>query len=413
MLCDFMDCDLNASSLAVCDLGDCNFADCDPTGYPEGTFGYRWQSGQLDDRVEFVRDAKADSSGQAPANSRRAQLLDRMRPFQCNLDGTAVEFLGNDVRFKRDGTPSNLTDPNKLQMVRVPHYWTTSYKHSDGYIYRMFSFRSRPGWEEVKPFGYPRYRGVVIGGKLLSYSGVTPVVNISLTTGDQYARATNPAGRVTPLYLYQNMLWLSVLDTGRFNMQAYYTGITNAGTAYANAAPTGLLDALATPSGQIVHEYIPGSYTNPFRWRFIEQFFGQIWNILSGIYVRWEPGWELQKVYMAQSAGDITTNNNYGNHRLIGEIGRNDGYVKEFIPGTILPAEKGASTTTGKCDYNYNSTLQTAYTNTALVGGDSDNGGYAGPGCLASHWGAGYAVGSGGASFVLTELPEAAAQPPG
>lgn len=396
--------DANFAHLSDCDLGSFNNA---------AVFGYRWVYGQLDDRVEFVRDLPANGTGQAPANSRRAQLLNKIRPFQCNHDGTGVEFLQDDVRLKRDGSLSDLTDPGKLQLAHIPRFWTISYLGVDGYMYRLFSEHPRTGWLMVEPFGYPRYRGKADNGKLLSYSGVYPTASISLITSDAYARATNPSGRVTPLYLYNPMYWLQVLDTGRFNMQAYYTGITNAGSAYSSAAMTGLLDVLTAPSGQIVHEYTAGSFTYPFRWRFIEQFFGQIWNILSGIYVRWEPGWELQKVYMAESADIITTNNDYSNYKLIGEIDRNNGYVKEFIPDTILPAEKGASTTTGKCDYNYNSTSQSTYTNTALVGGTSIYGGYAGPGYLNSDWLAGYAAASVGASFVLTELPEAAAQPPG
>ncbi len=292
---------------------EANFGDCDFAFNSGAAFGYRWQYGQLDDAVEFLGDVQSDGSGVAPANSRRAQLLNKIRPFQCNHDGTGVEFLQDDVLLKKDGSPSDVTDSNKLQLARIPQFWTIGFRLSDGYVYRLFSEVYRLGWEEIKPFGYPRYRGHVLNGKLLSFSGVFPTASISLINATGYAAATNPLGCVTPIHLYAPLYWLSVLDTGRFNMQAHYTGITNAAGAYSSAAMTGLLDVLTTPSGEVTHEYTPGSFTYPFRWRFIEQFFGQIWNILSGIYVRWEPGWAMQKVYIATHHADITTNNDFSN----------------------------------------------------------------------------------------------------
>lgn len=376
-------------------------------------FGYRWLSGQLDDRVEFVKDLPSDGSGIAPANSKRAKFLNRLRPFQCNYDGTGVEFLSDDVRIKRDGNPSDLTNPLKLQLLRVPRYWTTSYSYSNNYIYRLFSDQYRSGWEEVQPFGYPRYKGKVSGTKLLSYSGIIPSNSISLITSDAYAINTNPAGRTTPFYIYQNMYWLSVLDTGRFNMQAFYPGITNSASAYSSAAPTGVMDDLLTPSGQKTYEYQAGLFSNPFRWRFVEEFFGQTWNNMGAIYVVWQPGWAMQKVYIATTPGQITTNNDYSGYKFIGEIPKTEGWIKEFVPGTILPGILGASSTTGKCDYSYADSAVTAFVHNVVGGGDSAYGAQAGPGCFALLWNAGYASAIVGVSFVLTELPEAAAQPPG
>lgn len=375
-------------------------------------FGYRWMTNQADDRVTWINDLPDDATGWAPANSRRKRLLDRIRPFQCNHDGSSVEFLSDDVRVKAIGGASDLTNPNKLQLARMPHYWTRGYTDASGYNYRMFSETYKPGYDEVKGVGYPRYKGKIVGTKLLSYSGVTPSDSMTLITANAYAQNTNPYGRCTPMYIYMNMVFLSLLDTGRWNIQQYYAGITNAGAAYSNAAPTGTCDALLTPSGIVSHEYSAGNFTPAFRWRFIEEFFGQTWNIMSGIYVVCQTGWTKHKVYMALNAAQITTNNDYSGHTLIGEIPQVSDWVLEFIPGTILPKTLGASSTTGKCDYSY---AQAAgnFINTAIGGGDSGDGANAGPGCFYSIWYAGLANVHVGASFVLTELPEAAAQPPG
>ncbi|MGV8094521.1 MAG: hypothetical protein AB2L24_21920 [Mangrovibacterium sp.] len=378
--------------------------------------GFRWQYGQLDDRVEFIDDMPADLTGKAPAASRRAEILNRIRPFQCNHDISNVEWLQDDVRYKISGGASDLTNPLKLQMVSIPRLWTTGYLES-GYVYRWISDAYHHDWKEIPAFAYPRYRGNVqnLGGvnKLLSVSGVTPTVSTSLINFNTYAKNTIATGQVVPYYLYEILYWLAVMDTGRFNMQAFYTGITNAGTSYANAANTGLLDTLQTPSGQITHEYTPGSFTYPFRWRFIEQFFGQIWQELSGIYVRWEPGWEKQKVYVADHYSVINTNSNYSQYRLVGEVPKTtDNFVLEFIPGTILCEVLGGSSTSGKCDRFYMSTASTAFTNIAIVGGSSSNGSNAGPGYLYLSYSAAIAGVIVGASIVLPELPEAAAQPP-
>lgn len=371
--------------------------------------GFRWQYGQLDDRVEFINDMPANLTGQAPAGSLRSRILNKMRPFQCNHDISNVEWLQDDVRLKISGGASDLTNPLKLQMVSVPKLWTTGYLKS-GYVYRWISDMYQPGWREIPAFAYPRYRGNVqnLGGvnKLLSVSGVTPTVLVSLVNFNTYAKNTIATGQVIPYYLYEIMYWLAVMDTGRFNLQAYYTGITNAGASYANAAPTGVLDALQTPSGQITYEYTPGSFTNPFRWRFIEEFFGQIWNELSGIYVHWEPGWEKQKFYIADHYSLINTSSDYSQYRLIGEAPKASNYVLEFIPGSIICAALGGSTTSGKCDYFYASTAETAFTNIALVGGFSSSGGHAGPGSVALHSSVATAHATFGGSLVLPELPD-------
>jgi hypothetical protein len=109
----------------------------------------------------------------------------------------------------------------------------------------------------------------------------------------------------------------------------------------------------------------------------------------------------------------ITTDNNYSGYKLLGEIPKTDGWIKEFVPGTILPSLLGASSTTGKCDYSYTDPAVTAFVHTVIVGGHSSDGANAGPGYFISGWDAGGAGAYVGVSFVLTELPEAAAQPPG
>lgn len=386
----------------------------DPVG--GDVFGYRYIPGQADDRVEAVNDVAYDYAGLSPSGSKRARLLDKLRPYQCNHDGTQREYLQDDVRRKVGYSPSDLTNPLKLQFVRIPHLYYRSFE-MDGYRYVLFCEQApevmgvamdMTGWKEIKPCGYPRYQGVrkQIDGvwKLLSFSGENPTVSVSLTNFQSAAKNTNPRATVTPYFMYEAIVLLMVLDMGRFNAQLFFKGITDAGASHANAAVNGVTDVLATHSGEVEVEYETGKFTKQFRWRFIEGFYGQIWKFLTGIYYRWEPGWEKIKVYVSPDFSKINVNNNFSEYMFAGETPKANGYVKEFIPGTIISEELGGSSTAYKCDYNYtNADATSAFTYVAVSGGHSGNGAYAGPFYLHSRVSVGGAYVDIGASVVLPD----------
>lgn len=382
----------------------------DLLGYPD-VFGFRYQIGQADDRVEAVNDVPYDTTGIAPEGSKRKKLLDKMRPYQCNHDGSQREYLQDDVRKKVGFTPSDLTNPLKLQMVRIPHFYYRSFQ-LEGWNYVLFcdlapeqilTFTDPTQWKEINPCGYPRYRGKVenIGGinKLCSYAGVNPSVSTSLINFQTYAKNTNSKASVTPYFIYEAIALLMVLEFGRRNAQAFYTGVTNASSSFANAAVTGVTDVLDAPSGQVSVEWQPGSFTNQFRWRFIECVYGQIWNFLTGIYYAYDPVSTMNKVYITRDPEKINTNSNFSEHIYIGDTPSVNGYIKEFIPGSIVAGELGGSSTTYAADYNY--TSASASTRVALAGGYSAYGAAAGPFFLSSNNAASDAYVSIGASLVI------------
>mgnify|MGYP000932863655 CR=1 FL=1 len=379
-------------------------------------FGYRYPAGQADDRVEIVNDLPYDDSGVAPAGSKRARLLNKIRPYQCNHDGSQREYLQDDVRLKVGYSPSNLTTPLKLQMARIPYLHYRSFR-LDGYCYVLFcerapeamsEFTDVTAWKEVKSFGFPRYQGTVVDfdgvKKLCSFSGQNPTVSISLAASLQYARNVSPKACVLPYFLYEPIAFLMVLELGRHNAQIFYPGITDAGASYANAAKNGVTDTLTTPSGEVQVEYETGKFTKQFRWRFMEGIYGHVWKLLSGTYYRWEPGWEKIKVYITRNISDINASNDFSKYILAGETPKAEGWVKEFIPGTIISAELGGSSTTHKSDYNYTYvSAQNAFTYIAMVGGYSNDGGRGGPFYLNSSVGVGSARVHIGASLVITD----------
>lgn len=357
-------------------------------------FGYRYIHGDPDDRVEAINDTPYDTTGIAPVGSKRKRLLDKMRPYQCNHDGSQREYLQDDVRLTIGYSASKLTDPMKLQMVRVPHFYYRMFE-MDEWTYVLFceqapeaigEFMDATQWKEVTPCGYPRYRGIVksVDGqsKLLSFSGEHPTVSRSLINFQADAKRTNPKATVTPYYIYEAITLLMVLELGRRNAQVFYTGITNAGASYANAAVTGVTDTLTTPSGEVDVEYESGQFTKQFRWRFIECVYGQIWNFLTGIYYVYDEVLDMNKVYITRDPEKINTNSDYSEYIHVGNTPASNGYVKEMIPGMIECSELGGSSTTYWCDYHY--TSNSATTRTARSGGYSALGGDAGPFCLHS-----------------------------
>ena len=122
-------------------------------------------------------------------------------------------------------------------------------------------------------------------------------------------------------------------------------------------------------TGEVDVEWQPGSFTKQFRWRFIECVYGQIWNMLTGIYYVYAAATGLNKVYMTRDFGKINTNSNYAEHILIGSTPSVGGWIKEFIPGTIVASELGGGSTTYAADYNY--TNATTTTRVAFAGGHS------------------------------------------
>lgn len=357
-------------------------------------FGYRYPLGQADDRVEAVNDLPYDTTGIAPEGSKRARLLNKMRPYQCNHDGSEREYLQDNVGLKLNGTPSGLTNPMKLQMVRLPHFWYRSFE-LNGYRYVLFCEQNpntgetveMTGWKEIKPFGYPRYRGIrkQLDGvwKLLSFSGENPSASVSLINFQIAAKNTNPDATVTPYYLYEAVVFLMVLELGRHNAQIYYQGITNAGTSYTNAAVTGVTDVLTTPSGEVDVEYEEGSFTKQFRWRFIECVYGQIWNFLSGIYYVYDDENVVNKVYITRDPEKINTNSDYSEYQYAGDTPAGNGWVRKCLPGMIEAEELGGSSTTYMSDYHYSN--NSAAVRIARAGGHSDRGGNAGPFALTSN----------------------------
>lgn len=131
------------------------------------------------------------------------------------------------------------------------------------------------------------------------------------------------------------------------------------------------------------------------RWRGFDNPFGDIWTNLDGIILERTAANQPSSVYTTTDPtafGDDNTAK--GKMTVAGTEIASDGWIKDYDlgeTGEIIPSVVGGSATTYMCDYHYCNASSTAL-RTLVVGGDADDGGFAGLGCFYSYFGVGYAL---------------------
>ena len=192
-------------------------------------------------------------------------------------------------------------------------------------------------------------------------------------------------------------------DIGRRNAQAVWAGLQS-GSTFSNIT-SGKTDILTTPSGEVSADAETAS-NNPFRWRFIENIYGDCWKILSGVYLN-QVGAERRVMicpdpYKANTSSVISAD--YVQACIIPST---SGWVKDVNLPWIGAKTLGASSTTGYCDYTYNNTTDK---NILIAGGASNNGATDGPFFLNSNYSASHRSISIGALFASIDRLPAATQ---
>lgn len=129
------------------------------------------------------------------------------------------------------------------------------------------------------------------------------------------------------------------------------------------------------------------------RWRGFDNPFGDVWTNLDGIILERTAANQPSSVYTTSNPsafGDDNTTE--GKMTVAGKEIASDGYTKDFdlgSKGEIIPSVIGGSATTYMCDYHWCNTTSTSL-RTLIVGGSSDDGGYAGLGHFSSSGGVDY-----------------------
>ena len=126
------------------------------------------------------------------------------------------------------------------------------------------------------------------------------------------------------------------------------------------------------------------------RWRGFDNPFGDIWTNLDGIILERTAANQPSSVYTTTDPtafGDDNTAK--GKMTVAGTEIASDGWIKDYDlgeTGEIIPSVVGGSATTYMCDYHYCNASSTAL-RTLLVSSNAADGGTAGLGCFASHYG--------------------------
>lgn len=328
-----------------------------------------------------------------------------MRPFEERISTKERFYLRDDVTKRIDGSASNLTDPNYLQKVYIPEFWYGAMFDSvRNKIQLWFSLIPVTGFMHIAPQAVCRYPGYIDGtGKARSHSGYKYPNNKNLIEFTTACQQTSTDLFVLPYYTYNALSLLLLHDIGRRNAQAVWPGLQS-GNTYSNIT-SGKTDVLITPSGEVPADAETAS-NKPFRWRFIENLYGDCWKILSGVYLN-QVGAERRVMvcpdpYKANTSSVISAD--YIQACIIAD---GQGWLKDINLPWINAKSYGASSTTGYCDYTNNNTTDK---NILIAGGYAYVGAYDGPFFLDSYNSASARFTSLGALFASIDANKAATQ---
>ena len=128
------------------------------------------------------------------------------------------------------------------------------------------------------------------------------------------------------------------------------------------------------------------------RWRGFDNPFGDIWTNLDGIILERTAANQPSSVYTTSNPSAFGDDNTAkGKMTVAGKEIVSDGYTKDFdlgSKGEIIPSVVGGSATTYMCDYHWCNAASTSL-RTLVVGGNANNGGFAGLGYFHSDYGVG------------------------
>lgn len=324
-------------------------------------------------------------------------------------------------------------------MIKIPEFWyVDDYTPGTKTHNLKICPHAKPGWYHHKEAYVSAYEAFNFDnkGRLVSMRSVVPTVNFNRTNGRTWARANGFDGEAKwNLYTYEEhraICHLFLVEYATRNSQkAVNTELTpegfrqgglgsgcTTGTATINGAqtwsfiPTGSSDSLGSGSGEVTvtiqQTDQSGSNTSTItrkcnRYRGIENPFGHIWKHTDDIISKY--GAPYRTWYKSVKPDQFATNKNNSYKPLCSVDNVNTGYKTEIKATPACDffsmSVSGGSETTYWCDYNWDNTDTSEHC--LLIGGRSDDGGWAGLFDLSS----GDGVGASRAYFGsrLTYLP--------
>ena len=379
---------------------------------PEDWYGVSWS--ETSSNPDCIRIGNMEMHRTLPIQS-------MMKPFDItNIEDTVSEIiLPIDDQFQK----TSYANANNIQwsivsrdsdniMIRIPEFWYT-----DDYVPGTKTHNlklcphAKPGWYHHKEAYVSAYEVYKSGDKLVSIKGQLPTVNFNRTNGRTWARANGFDGEAKwNLYTHEEhraICHLFLVEYATRNSQkAVNTELTpegfrqgglgsgcTTGTATINGAqtwsfmPTGSSDSLGSGSGEVTvtiqQTDQSGSNTSTItrkcnRYRGIENPFGHVWKHTDDVISVYSNGYRTW--YKSVKPDQFTTNKNASYKSLCASTMVSNGYKTEIKATPTCDffaiSVSGSSETTYWCDYNWDNT--DASEHCLLIGGRSDDGGWAG-----------------------------------
>ncbi|MGL4994125.1 MAG: hypothetical protein ACRC6R_08415, partial [Bacteroidales bacterium] len=329
--------------------------------------GISWIANQGDDRLTFVGNQTLNES---------KPIQSSMRPCEARHDWSDFAYLQDDVTLRVDGSPANVGNLDYMQWVEITRefWWTTTIDEQTNEYQVLFSLKKEQGWRHFeKGQLIARYKGYTESNKGYSVSGKAITRSRSLINFAADIKATCSSRDdmyVQDFDSYNTITWLMYHDIGRFNVQDFFAkGVqsdTISGDSYGvTAYKTGYTDTLTTPSGKCAkatNDTSSGVNINePFRWRFIENYYAHIWEFRSGVYCVNDAGARWTYICQDITKLGVPTATLAQIKEIIKDwvkacvIPTANGWVAEYhLPYIVSKLPQDGTATTKKCHYSYN-----------------------------------------------------------
>ena len=359
---------------------------------------------------------------------RELPVQSKMRRCLLDRDGGVKEYLDNELSWGGSYL-------DYAVMTEIPEHWYKLYFNGTKFR-KMLSEIPLPGYKHVDKFYISTYEARMYrtdnllcsaaGASKLSDPNSTnfrggdntaewddtyrsllgrPVTNL---TRDQFRQAARKRGSGWEMYTYNAhkiLFWLfaveyATLDSQKpFNAQKDANGFAQGGlgpgptqmTDWANfnnanpLIPCGYTNEFGNGSGEkayVVKNASGGTHATLManRYRGIENPFGHIWKYTDGANIQVTTGDSGLSILWTTDDPSNFSDTSYTGYNKKGNICRTNGYAKKMLlgeDGDIVATEIGGSSSTYWCDYYYTYTSANRM-QVVLVGGNADDGSYAG-----------------------------------
>jgi hypothetical protein len=366
---------------------------------------------------------------------RELPVQSKMRRCLLDRDGGVKEYLDNELSWGGSYL-------DYAVMTEIPEHWYKLYFNGTKFR-KMLSEIPLPGYKHVDKFYISTYEARMYrtdnllcsaaGASKLSDPNSTnfrggdntaewddtyrsllgrPVTNL---TRDQFRQAARKRGSGWEMYTYNAhkiLFWLfaveyATLDSQKpFNAQKDANGFAQGGlgpgptqmtdwTNFNNAnplIPCGYTNEFGNGSGEkayVVKNASGGTHATLManRYRGIENPFSHIWKYTDGANIQVTTGDAGLSILWTTDDPSNFSDTSYTGYDKKGNICRTNGYAKKMLlgeDGDIVATEVGGSSSTYWCDYYYTYTSANRM-QVVLVGGNADDGSYAGLANVTTH----------------------------